>query len=125
MIDELRKMVEERLTEVSGLHGLVITDKDGVPVLQVSAEGAPASTESCMRYQFTSSKSAAEEKYLNLNNLKRTLVHYQDLQILTVVHDQLLLSLIADAEASTGILENFAKRMEGLVSDIAKAVIIT
>jgi len=137
MIEELRKMVQDRLVEVSGLRGLVITDMDGVPVLQVSQETPPSggvgATEACQRFQFTSAHSIAEEKCgrLAMINCKRSLVHYQDQQVLTTVvngstgsADRLVLSLIADAEANTGILENFAKRMQPLVSDIAKAVIV-
>ena len=40
MIEELRKLVETRLSEAPGLVAMVISDLEGVPVLQAQVAGA-------------------------------------------------------------------------------------
>ena len=125
MIEELRKLVEDRISDVSGINGLIISDLDGVPILQASLDKSPV-TDVCLRYQFTSAFASADEKCskLNLKNPQRSLVFYEDRQILSVVNGPVVLTLIAEADTNTGMLDNFAKRMQNLVRDVSKAVIV-
>jgi len=132
MIEELRKLVETRLSEAPGLVAMVISDLEGVPILQAQVAGGnnqggggEAVADICMRYQFTSAQAGANDKCgrLGLEGHKKSLVSYQDYQILTVSHHAVLLTVVASAKANAGIMDNFAKRMEPLVNDIATAVI--
>ena len=119
--------------EVPGMHGLVISDLDGVPVLQAtcpaiaSTAAAAQATEACMRYQFNSAQSVVDEKVacLGLDKAKKSLAVYDDQQVLSVTQDRLRLTLIAGADANTGLLENFAKRLQPLVRDVSTAVVST
>ena len=52
MIEELRKLVETRLSEAPGLVAMVISDLEGVPVLQAQVAGA--NNQVCPPTQFSS-----------------------------------------------------------------------
>lgn len=125
MIEELRKLVEARLVD-SGLVAMVVSDLEGVPILQAQTDNT-LSMDALVRFQFTSSQTAANEKCcrLGLEGHKRSLVSYQDYQVLSVTHDSVVLTVVAAAAAgaNVGVMENFAKRMAPLVNDVATAVI--
>jgi len=134
MIEELRKLVETRLSESPGLVAMVVSDLEGVPILQAQAPNSQPQdnnktvlppTDAMMRFQFTSSTSSANEKCarLGLEGHRRSLVSYQDYQVLSLTAGSLVLTVVAAAGANVGVMENFAKRMQPLVDDVATAVI--
>ena len=75
MVEELRKLVLEHLASGPGLVALVISDKDGVPILQASTDHSP-NVEVCLRHQFLSSHSLINEasKKINFQEMKKSLM---------------------------------------------------
>ena len=124
MVEELRRVLNQRLIELPGIVALVISDKDGVPILQVSTDNSPA-VDVCLRYQFLSSNGIVDDssKKVKLHGIKKSLVCYNDKQILSVAQGQLILSIIGQAEANTGQMENLAKQLHPVVKDVSKAVL--
>lgn len=124
MIEELRKLMEIRLTESPGMVALVISDLEGVPILQAQTDNS-TSAEICMRFQFTSTQIAANDKCssLGLEGHKKSLICYHDHQVLTVSYETVVLTLVATADANVGVMENFAKKIQPLVSDVATTTI--
>ena len=125
MVEELRRVITQRLSETPGLVALVISDKDGVPILQASTEHTPA-VDVCLRYQFLSSNAIISEssKKVELQDMKKSLMCYSDKQVLNIVQGQVILSIIAKADANTGLMENFAKIMSPMVEDVSKTVLL-
>lgn len=48
-MDELRRLLTQRLDSVPGLLGLVISDRDGVPIIKASVEQSNV-IEHCFRF---------------------------------------------------------------------------
>ncbi len=51
-LDLLRRPISDRLSMYPGLKGVVVSDKDGVAVLQVAKEGHGRKIDSLMRYTY-------------------------------------------------------------------------
>ena len=124
MVDEIRRVLVQRLTEIPGIVALVISDKDGVPILQASTDNSPA-VDVCLRYQFLSSNGIVNDssKKVKLHGMKKSLVCYNDKQVLNVAQGQLILSIIGQADANTGQMENLAKQLHPIVKDVSKSVL--
>ena len=124
MVEELRRVLSQHIAEIPGILALVISDKDGVPILQANIDNAHT-VDACLRYQFLSSHAIVKEssKKVQLNGMKKALVCYKDKQILSVMHGSLILSIIGKANANTGQMENLAKQMQPIVNDVSNAVL--
>ena len=124
MVEELRRVLSQHIAEIPGILALVISDKDGVPILQANTDNAHT-VDACLRYQFLSSHAIVKEssKKVQLNGMKKSLVCYKDKQILSVMHGSLILSIIGKANANTGQMENLAKQMQPIVNDVSNAVL--
>ena len=124
MVEELRRVITQRLADIPGVVALVISDKDGVPILQANIDGSPA-VDVCLRYQFLSSNAIVNDssKKVKLHGMKKSLICYNDKQILSVSQGQVILSIIAQADANTGQMENFAKQMIPIVKDVSNVVL--
>ena len=124
MVEELRRVLTQRLAETPDVVALVISDKDGVPILQANTDNSPA-VDVCLRYQFLSSNAIINDssKKVKLQGMKKSLMCYNDKQILSVVQGQVILSLIGKPKANTGQMENLAKQLCPMVNDVSKAVL--
>jgi len=124
MIEELRKLMEIRLGESPGLVAVVISDLEGVPILQAQVEDS-ASADICLRFQFTSAQPAANDKCssLGLEGHKKSLICYHDYMVLTVTQDTVALTLVATADANVAVMENFVKKLQPLVTDVATCTV--
>ena len=124
MVEELRRVLVQRLTEMPDIVALVISDKDGVPILQASTDNSPA-VDLCLRYQFLSTNAIISDssKKVKLQGMKKSLISYNDKQILSFCRDQLTLSIIGQATANTGQMENIAKQLFPVMKDVSRAVL--
>ena len=124
MVEELRRVLVQRLTEMPDIVALVISDKDGVPILQASTDNSPA-VDLCLRYQFLSTNAIISDssKKVKLQGMKKSLISYNDKQILSFCQDQLTLSIIGHANSNTGQMENFAKQLFPVMKDVSRAVL--
>ena len=124
MVEELRRVLIQRLAEMPDIVALVISDKDGVPILQASIDNSPA-VDLCLRYQFLSTNAIISDssKKVKLQGMKKSLISYNDKQILSFNKDNLTLSIIGQATANTGQMENLAKQLFPIVKDVSRAVL--
>ena len=60
MVEELRRVLSQHIAEIPGILALVISDKDGVPILQANTDNAHT-VDACLRYQFLSSHAIVKE----------------------------------------------------------------
>ena len=125
MVEELRTVVREKLAEhTPDIVAVVISDKDGVPILQASNDNSPG-VDVCLRYHFLSSNAIINDcsKKVMLHGMKKSLTCYNDKQILSIVQGPVILSLIAKANANTGQMEHMAKYLLPMVKEVSKAVL--
>ena len=62
MVEELRRLVIRRASAVDGLLGVVISDKDGVPILKASVDQTAVVVDNCFRHQFLSISNTITEQ---------------------------------------------------------------
>ncbi|XP_047108875.1 ragulator complex protein LAMTOR3 [Schistocerca piceifrons] len=121
MADEMKKYLQQVLSKVDGLLCILITDRDGVPVLKVSADSAP---ELAMRPSFLSTFSMATEQggKLGLGKNKSLICMYSSYQVVQINKLPLVISFIATSLCNTGHLLSLEHSIEPLLGDLKCAV---
>ncbi|XP_045853999.1 ragulator complex protein LAMTOR3 isoform X2 [Meles meles] len=82
MADDLKRFLYKKLPSVEGLHAIVVSDRDGVPVIKVANDNAP---EHALRPGFLSTFALATDQgsKLGLSKNKSIICYYNTYQILT------------------------------------------
>jgi len=124
MVEEIRKQFRHLLNMVDGLTAIIVSDRDGIPVLKVCE---PATPENPMRPKLLSTFSMATEQASKLGlGANRSLVAlYGAHQVVCVNHLPLIVTLIATSEANTGHIMSVAEEMKDTVAEIKQALIVT
>ena len=124
---ELRTLISELAHQRigAGLIGIVISDKDGVPVLKVAGDANTPTMEGCFRHQFLSVCSTLQEHALKmcLGPTASITATFDDYQVIHCYHSSLILTIIASNEALTGQLMNLSNSLKPLITDMAKHVL--
>lgn len=96
---------------VDGLHSIIVTDRDGVPLLKVADEHAP---ELAMRSRFLSTYGMTSEQAskLGLGLNKSIVTVYGNYQVVCLTKPPLLVTLVANSNANTGMILSLEKEME-------------
>uniref|UniRef100_A0A8C5QJQ8 Mitogen-activated protein kinase scaffold protein 1 n=1 Tax=Leptobrachium leishanense TaxID=445787 RepID=A0A8C5QJQ8_9ANUR len=102
MAEELKRFLYKKLPSVEGLHGIVVSDRDGVPVLKVANESAP---EHALRPSFLSTFALATDQgsKLGLSKNKSIICYYNTYQVVQFNRLPLVVSFIASSNANTGV----------------------
>uniref|UniRef100_A0A3Q1GWW5 Late endosomal/lysosomal adaptor, MAPK and MTOR activator 3 n=1 Tax=Acanthochromis polyacanthus TaxID=80966 RepID=A0A3Q1GWW5_9TELE len=101
MADDLKKYLYKQLQSVEGLHAIVVTDRDGVPVIKVANDNAPVHA---LRPGFLSTFALATDQgsKLGLSKNKSIICYYNTYQIVQFNRLPLVISFIASSNANTG-----------------------
>ncbi|KAM6980653.1 ragulator complex protein LAMTOR3 [Aplochiton taeniatus] len=101
MADDLKRYLYKQLPSVEGLHAIVVTDRDGVPVIKVANDNAP---EYALRPGFLSTFALATDQgsKLGLSKNKSIICYYNSYQIVQFNRLPLVISFIASSSANTG-----------------------
>uniref|UniRef100_A0ABM5GJZ8 Ragulator complex protein LAMTOR3 n=1 Tax=Pogona vitticeps TaxID=103695 RepID=A0ABM5GJZ8_9SAUR len=80
MADELKRFLYKKLPSVEGLHAIVVSDRDGVPVIKVANDNAP---EHALRPGFLSTFALATDQgsKLGLSKNKSIICYYNTYQV--------------------------------------------
>lgn len=126
MVEELRRLVASRASGISGLMAVVISDRDGVPVIKAPVYDNSAVVDQCLRHQFLSIFNTMTEHVtkMGFGETQNVLASFDDYQVVHCDHSPLVLTMIAQEDALTGELLNFSQSMSPLIKDIAKAVVV-
>ncbi|KAK4872429.1 hypothetical protein RN001_014458 [Aquatica leii] len=121
MVEEIRKVIQELLLKVSGLYCVLITDRDGVPVLKVLTDKAP---ELATRPAFLSTFGLAIDQgsKLGLGKAKTLICTYSQYQIVQMNKLPLVISFIASDTCNTGHILGLEKYIEPLLANLTVAV---
>ncbi|KAJ8317887.1 hypothetical protein KUTeg_002978 [Tegillarca granosa] len=103
---------------VDGLLAIVITDRDGVPLLKVSTDQAP---ELALRHNFlcTFGTAAEQASKIGLKQTRKFICMYQNYQI---DKSPLVLTFIATVKTNTGLLLNLESDMKDIFKDLSTVI---
>nr|XP_032825057.1 ragulator complex protein LAMTOR3 isoform X2 [Petromyzon marinus] len=79
MAEDLKRYLYKQLVKVDGLHAIVISDRDGVPIIKVATENAP---ETALRPSFLGTFALATDQgsKLGLSKNKSIVCYYSSFQ---------------------------------------------
>ena len=101
-MEELRKHLSSYLTPESGLVGLMLSDREGVPLLRATQAGCPDSvTRPAFLAAFAGSSQEVGGK-LGLGRNTSLVAVYGQYQVIHHQHQQVILTMVASSEANTG-----------------------
>lgn len=120
MTAETKKFLLELLNSVEGIYSILITDRDGVPVLSVAKE-AP---ELGMRTNFLSTFTMATEQgsKLGLGKNKSVICMYSSYQVVQINKLPLVVSFIASHTCNTGHILSLESKIDPILSSLKSAV---
>ena len=139
-MEELKKHLQSYLTPESGLVGVVLSDREGVPLVRVTGEACP---DAVTRTSFLSSFAGTSQEVggkLGLGTNNTLVAVYGQYQVLTnlkysmpvsnpircqVVHHQheaVILTLVAGSEASTGLMISLTETMQPFLADVSAVI---
>lgn len=121
MVEEARKILQDLLSKVSGLYCILITDRDGVPVLKVSSDQAP---EQAMRPGFISTFGLAVDQgsKLGLGKTETLICSYSQYQVIQMNKLPLIISFIASDSCNTGHILALESNIDLLMANLTLAV---
>ncbi|XP_022103795.1 ragulator complex protein LAMTOR3-A-like [Acanthaster planci] len=121
MVEELRKYFSRLLHMVEGLEAIIITDRDGVPVIKVTSEAVP---EHALKPAFlaTFAMAADQASKLGLSHNKSIICMYGAYQVVQFNELPLVISLIASSTANTGLLLCMESELQGVLQELKTAI---
>uniref|UniRef100_A0A670IXI0 Late endosomal/lysosomal adaptor, MAPK and MTOR activator 3 n=3 Tax=Podarcis muralis TaxID=64176 RepID=A0A670IXI0_PODMU len=124
MADELKRFLYKKLPSVEGLHAIVVSDRDGVPVIKVANDNAP---EHALRPGFLSTFALATDQgsKLGLSKNKSIICYYNTYQVVQFNRLPLVVSFIASSNANTGLIVSLEKELAPLFEELWQVVEIS
>lgn len=121
MTEETKRVLQEILTKVPGLYCILITDREGVPVVKVCTEKAP---EGAMRFGFITTFGLAVDQgsKLGLGRTSTLICYYSQYQVIQMNKLPLVLTFIASQDCNTGHIMALENRLESLISELSLVV---
>ncbi|XP_015521777.1 ragulator complex protein LAMTOR3-A [Neodiprion pinetum] len=121
VFQELKKFLYQLLNSVDGLHSILITDRDGVPVISVSDEKAP---ELAMRASFLSTFGMATDQgsKLDLGKNKTIISIYSSYQVVQMNKLPLVVSFIANNICDTGHILSLESKIDPILQNLKNVV---
>jgi len=121
-MDELKQLLHEYVISVPGILGIVLSDREGIPIIRCKLDECP---DSATKPQFLSTHATAGEQAnkLGLGTNETIMAVYKNYQVLHMNHAAIVISVIATADAVLSEVRSTADRLKPLVQDISIAVI--
>ncbi|GAB6018844.1 hypothetical protein CHUAL_000505 [Chamberlinius hualienensis] len=116
-MDALRKSLYQLIQRIPGLRSIVITDRDGVPILKVTTEGTP---ELAIRPAFLSTFGMATDQAskMGLGRNRSIICSYSSYQVVQFNKLPLMVTLIATSAANTGVLLGLEPELDPILEDL-------
>lgn len=121
LFQDLKRFLYKKLPSVEGLHAIVVSDRDGVPVIKVANDSAP---EHALRPGFLSTFALATDQgsKLGLSKNKSIICYYNTYQVVQFNRLPLVVSFIASSSANTGLIVSLEKELAPLFEELIKVV---
>eukprot|EP00118_Oscarella_pearsei_P024749 m.306716 g.306716 ORF g.306716 m.306716 type:complete len:126 (+) comp41527_c0_seq1:25-402(+) len=121
MAEDVQEYFKNLLPTVDGLEGILVTDRDGVPIVKSTMTSIPAqATKPAFLATFTMVSEQAGK--LGLSHNRAIVTMYAGHQIVQFNHLPLIITLIARDAANTGSLMGLEKEIGTAVKDLKGAV---
>ncbi|KAL8587426.1 hypothetical protein ACOMHN_062159 [Nucella lapillus] len=120
-ITEVSVYLRKLILSVNGLHAIVISDRDGVPVLRMTDANAP---EKAIRPSFLSSftHNADQASKIGLGDNSTIIAFFENAQIVQMNKHPLLVTFIADPTSITGEIVSLEPDLQELLDETKKVV---
>ncbi|XP_054711471.1 ragulator complex protein LAMTOR3-A-like [Uloborus diversus] len=121
LIKDAKKFLQDIIKKVDGLHAILITDRDGIPVIKVNTADTP---EVVSKAGFLASLSLAVEQAgkLGSGRNKRIICMFSSFQVVLFNKSPLMITLIATSKANTGFLLNIESELSSFIEDLQRAI---
>merc|ERR1712059_184563 len=123
-MEEVRKHVAGYLDNVPGLLAILVSDRDGVPVVKASLPECP---ESATRPTFLAngfSGSLAEQaSKIGAGPCTGMVAVYQTHQLVHCLCQDLVVTMVAKADSNTGHMNSLVETMRPFLTDLSNAVV--
>lgn len=122
MAEEMKKYLKQLLAKVDNLLCILITDRDGVPILKAVHEKCP---EPAMRPNFLTTFAMATDQSSKLGQgrNKTIICMYSSYQVIQMNKLPLILNFIGTADCNTGHILSLEPLIEPLLDELRGAVI--
>ncbi|KAF6717647.1 Ragulator complex protein LAMTOR3 [Oryzias melastigma] len=111
MADDLKRFLYKQMQSVDGLHAIVVTDRDGVPVIK--------------GFLSTFALATDQGSKLGLSKNKSIICYYNTYQIMQFNRLPLVVSFIASCSANTGLIMTLEKELSSLMDELRQVVEVT
>ncbi|XP_064622268.1 ragulator complex protein LAMTOR3-A-like isoform X1 [Lineus longissimus] len=121
MAEDLKKLFHRQMKQIDGLHAIIVTDREGVPVVKVSDDSAP---ELATRPSFLSTFGIATEQAskLGLSRNKNMICFYTNYQVVHLNKLPLIVTMIATSDANTGLILSLEQELDDALQELKMAV---
>jgi len=111
------------MTQVPGLLAIIISDRDGVPIVRSSLPDCPeAATRPAFLSSYTGSVSEQAGK-MGVGANTTLMAVYGTHQVVHMVHESLLVTLVAKSDTDTGHLTSLVDVMKPFLTDVSGAIL--
>lgn len=121
MTEEARKMLIDMISEVNGLYCILITDRDGVPLLKVGTDKTP---DHAVKPTFIATFGLAIDQgsKLGLGKTNTLICSYSHYQVIQMNKLPLMATFITSASCNTGHVLALEQQLEPILSQLTLAV---
>ncbi|KAK7113125.1 ragulator complex protein LAMTOR3-B-like [Littorina saxatilis] len=118
-MEEVKGYLRKLMNHITGLHAIVISDRDGVPMLKVADEHAP---ELALRpaYLSTFSHMTDQASKMGIGNNQSIIAFYDNLQVVQMNKHPLTVTFIAETESITGEILNLELDLQDILAELLK-----
>ncbi|KAI0214046.1 Ragulator complex protein LAMTOR3 [Lamellibrachia satsuma] len=122
MVEDLKRQFSDLINMVDGLHAIIVTDREGVPVLKVADDRATPVMALRLKFLSTSGTTLDQASKLGLSTNRTIVSMYSNYQVVCFNKLPLVVTLIASNSANTGMLLCLENDLEEVLGDIRTAV---
>lgn len=121
MTEEVKKVFTDIIGKINGLYCILVTDRDGVPLLKVGVDKTP---EHATRSSFISTFGLAIDQgsKLGLGKTTTLICSYSQYQVIQMNKLPLIVTFIASASCNTGHVLALEKQLDPILSELTFAV---
>lgn len=122
MADDIEEYLHRLVSTVDGLEGVIISDRDGVPVAKafISSDIPEAATRPGFLATFSMATEQASKLGLGAN--KSLVCLYDNFQVVHLNFMPLVVTLLAKVDANTGVLLGMSTQLLDSVKQLKEAV---
>ena len=121
-MEDLRKHLSSYLATVPGLLVIVLSDREGVPMVRANLQECPEPvTKPAFLTSYTGSTQEQAGK-MGLGSNTCLVAVYASHQVVHCIHMSVIVTLVAISEANTGHLTSLVDTMRPFLTDVSNAV---